>query len=179
MSPHVRPLGDTNCLHCPPHSDTSLDACSSGTLPSVYKTARRHFPNEDKLTLVVLLFWGFIILSAIFVWNSVTFCCPCGVPFVRFCAQHLISAVGHVLLHANCWGVDRLSLPGNRVRCSDNHSCFLDTVCCLGFFKPLKPSGYHMYRQCKVQQLHVQPTQCIYVSCVDLGTNSDYFPIQH
>jgi hypothetical protein len=22
-------------------------------------------------------------------------------------------------------------------------------------------------------------TQCIYVFCVDLGTNSDYFPIQH
>jgi len=22
------------------------------------------------------------------------------------------------------------------------------------------------------------PTQCIYVFCVDLGTNSDYFPIQ-
>ena len=23
------------------------------------------------------------------------------------------------------------------------------------------------------------PTQCIYVFCVDLRTNSDYFPIQH
>jgi len=27
--------------------------------------------------------------------------------------------------------------------------------------------------------LHVLPTQCIYVFCVDLRTNSDYFPIQH
>ena len=26
---------------------------------------------------------------------------------------------------------------------------------------------------------HVWPTQCIYVFCVDLRTNSDYFPIQH
>ena len=26
---------------------------------------------------------------------------------------------------------------------------------------------------------HVLPTQCIYVFCVDLRTNSDYFPIQH
>jgi len=30
-----------------------------------------------------------------------------------------------------------------------------------------------------IQQLHVLPTQCIYVFCVDLRTNSDYFPIQH
>ena len=30
-----------------------------------------------------------------------------------------------------------------------------------------------------IQQFYVQPTQCIYVFCVDLRTNSDYFPIQH
>ena len=30
-----------------------------------------------------------------------------------------------------------------------------------------------------VQQFHVLPTQCIYVFCVDLRTNSHYFPIQH
>ena len=30
-----------------------------------------------------------------------------------------------------------------------------------------------------IQQLYVLPTQCIYVFCVDLRTNSDYFPIQH
>ena len=29
------------------------------------------------------------------------------------------------------------------------------------------------------QQFCVLPTQCIYVFCVDLRTNSDYFPIQH
>jgi hypothetical protein len=28
-------------------------------------------------------------------------------------------------------------------------------------------------------QFHVLPTQYIYVFCVDLRTNSDYFPIQH
>jgi len=28
------------------------------------------------------------------------------------------------------------------------------------------------------QQFYVLPTQCIYVFCVDLRTNSDYFPIQ-
>ena len=36
-----------------------------------------------------------------------------------------------------------------------------------------------IYRQFNIQQFHVLPTQCIYVFCVDLRTNSDYFPIQH
>ena len=35
-----------------------------------------------------------------------------------------------------------------------------------------------MYRQFNIQQLYVLPTQCICVFCVDLRTNSDYFPIQ-
>ena len=30
-----------------------------------------------------------------------------------------------------------------------------------------------------IQQFYVLPTQCIYVFCVDLRTNSDYFHIQH
>ena len=30
-----------------------------------------------------------------------------------------------------------------------------------------------------VQQFYVLPTPCICVFCVDLRTNSDYFPIQH
>jgi len=36
-----------------------------------------------------------------------------------------------------------------------------------------------MYRQFNIQQFYVLPTQCIYVFCVDLRTNSDCFPIQH
>ena len=40
-------------------------------------------------------------------------------------------------------------------------------------------SGHYMYRQFNIQQFHVLPTQCIYVFCVDLRTNSHYFPIQH
>jgi hypothetical protein len=35
-----------------------------------------------------------------------------------------------------------------------------------------------MYHQFNIQQFYVLPTQCIYVFCVDLTTNSDYFPIQ-
>ena len=44
---------------------------------------------------------------------------------------------------------------------------------------PLKPSGHYMYLQFNIQQSYVLPTQCICVFCVDLRTNSDYFPIQH
>jgi hypothetical protein len=33
--------------------------------------------------------------------------------------------------------------------------------------------------RCNIQQFYVLPTQCVYVFCVDLRTNSDYFPIQH
>jgi len=40
-------------------------------------------------------------------------------------------------------------------------------------------SGQYVYREFNTQQLYVLPTQCIYVFCVDLRTNSHYFPIQH
>jgi len=36
-----------------------------------------------------------------------------------------------------------------------------------------------MYHQFNIQQIYVLPTHCIYVFCLDLRTNSDYFPIQH
>ena len=45
--------------------------------------------------------------------------------------------------------------------------------------EPLKPYGHYIYQQYNIHKLHVLPTQCIYVFCVDLRTNSDYFPIQH
>ena len=48
-------------------------------------------------------------------------------------------------------------------------------------------SGHHMYRtvvtvctaRFNIFKFYVLPTQCICVFCVDLRTNSDYFPIQH
>ena len=46
-------------------------------------------------------------------------------------------------------------------------------------FHFLKPSGHYIYHQFNIQQLYILPTQCIYVFCVDLRTNSDYFPIPH
>ena len=42
-----------------------------------------------------------------------------------------------------------------------------------------QPSGHYMYHQFNIQQFYVLLTQCIYVFCVDLRTNSHYFPIQH
>ena len=35
-----------------------------------------------------------------------------------------------------------------------------------------------MYRQFNIQQLYALPTQCIYVFCVDLRTNSDLCHLQ-
>ena len=43
----------------------------------------------------------------------------------------------------------------------------------------LNLTGYYMYRQFNIQQFYVLLTQCMYVFCADLRTNSDYFPIQH
>jgi len=31
----------------------------------------------------------------------------------------------------------------------------------------------------KIHKFYVLPTHCIYVFCVDLRTNSDYFTVQH
>ena len=55
----------------------------------------------------------------------------------------------------------------------------MDFIANVDVFISLKPSGHYMYLQFNIQQFYVLPTQCIYVFCVDLRTNSDYFPIQH
>jgi len=47
------------------------------------------------------------------------------------------------------------------------------------FINPSNPSGHYTYHQFNIQQFYVLPTQCIYVFCVDLRTNSVYFPIPH
>jgi hypothetical protein len=43
----------------------------------------------------------------------------------------------------------------------------------------LQPNGHYTYHQFNIKQMNVLPTQCIYVFCVDLKTDSDYFPIHH
>ena len=60
--------------------------------------------------------------------------------------------------------------------------CAVRTGCCniiQPLDDPLKPSGHYMYHQFNIQQFYVLPTHCIYLFCVDLRTNSHYFPIQH
>jgi len=53
-------------------------------------------------------------------------------------------------------------------------------IACSGcVFRPIKPGGHSLYRQFNIQQFYVVPTHCIYVFYVDVGTNSNYFPIEH
>ena len=47
------------------------------------------------------------------------------------------------------------------------------------YIETSQPSGHYMYHQFNIKQFHVLSTQCIYVFCVDLRTNSDYFTVQH
>jgi len=53
------------------------------------------------------------------------------------------------------------------------------TICTTQWSLYVPHSGHYMYRQFNIQQFYVLPTHCIYVFCVDLSTNSRYFPIQH
>ena len=43
----------------------------------------------------------------------------------------------------------------------------------------LNPTGHVMHQQFNIQQLYVLPTQCIYVFCIYLRTNSDLCHLQH
>jgi hypothetical protein len=45
-------------------------------------------------------------------------------------------------------------------------------------FANYEPSGHYMYHQFNIQQFYVMPTQGIYVFCVDLRINCDYFRIE-
>jgi hypothetical protein len=56
--------------------------------------------------------------------------------------------------------------------------CYLHTYIRVSL-NSLKPSGYYIYHRFNTQQFYVLPAQCIYVFCVDVRTNIDYFAIQH
>ena len=47
------------------------------------------------------------------------------------------------------------------------------------FISLLKPTGHVMHQQFNIQQLYALPTNCIYVFCMDLKTNSDLYHLQH
>jgi len=60
-----------------------------------------------------------------------------------------------------------------------NIYCPVVTICTAQWSLYVPHSGHCTYHQFNIQQFYVLPTHCIYVFCVDLRTNSDYFSIQH
>jgi len=79
--------------------------------------------------------------------------------------QNKVVLLEWIYVHKLCAGGDRWECDG-----------FLELT---RNFNRLDSSGHYMYRQFNIQQFYVLPTQCIYVFCVDLRTNSNYFPTQH
>jgi len=57
--------------------------------------------------------------------------------------------------------------------------CSVQSYVICGIINTLQPSGHYTYSQFNIQQFYVLSTHRIYVFCVDLRTNSEYFPIQH
>jgi hypothetical protein len=77
--------------------------------------------------------------------------------------------------------VDRFSKAATKIR---QWTLFLVSAVCYYSSKPnsltpRSPVVTLCTARFNIQQCYVLPTQCIYVFCVDLRTNSDYFPIQH
>jgi len=70
----------------------------------------------------------------------------------------------------------RLPKPGSNLHLDDSCWYFISRslkLCfCVSLFDPVKP-------RLNIQQFYFLPKQCICVFCVDLRTNSEYFPIQH
>jgi hypothetical protein len=78
----------------------------------------------------------------------------------------------------------RVSSRSRELRNEHDHLCYYVVVC--GSKKLVwRPSTVAIYcnrprtARCNIKQFYVLPTQCIYVFCVDLRTNSNYFPMQH
>ena len=49
----------------------------------------------------------------------------------------------------------------------------------IGGFNRSRTSDYFTHGQFNIQQFYIPSTECIYMFCVDLRTNSDYFTVQH
>ena len=84
-------------------------------------------------------------------------CCGCDIPFLQGYVTEFVGT-------ESCYSSDENVMQGSAES-----------------LNAVKPSGHFtsIYRQFNIQQFYVLPTQCIYVFCVDLRTNSDYFPMQH
>jgi len=77
--------------------------------------------------------------------------------------------------------VTLLSVPGPYTLRLLVRSVLSDSLHLCSCLNSLEPSGYNMYCTTMfiTQKFYVLPTRSIYVFCVDLRTNSDYFSIQH
>jgi len=56
---------------------------------------------------------------------------------------------------------------------------FITQICTSQWSLHVPHSGHYMYHQFNTHYSTFCPHSCVYVFCVDLRTNSDYFPIQH
>jgi hypothetical protein len=75
--------------------------------------------------------------------------------------------------------VDTRDTDWTEIECTLQYIIYFESLSLNDEINILEPSGHYMYHQFNIQQFLVLPIQCIYVFCVDLRTNSDYFPIQH
>ena len=86
----------------------------------------------------------------------------------------------HVTVQTRHWGVVLLwNLVIGTVHCFRWTESFVIYPLKAHWSLYVPHSGHYMHHQFNIQQFYVLPTHCIYVFCVDLRTNSDYFPIQH
>ena len=97
--------------------------------------------------------------------------------------EHTHTVATHGMTSVKCAAIlalDRRS--GGRTLLNPNDWCCVEVHCnspSEATINPLKSRGYCTYQQFNIHKFYVLPTQCIYVFCVDLRTNSDYFPKLH
>ena len=122
-----------------------------------------------------------LVQTSLAAWNSSQYLRSLQIPFTEFnCNRQLLRMVVYMRLEliSNCrHGITVLKLTVFvtwrfhelfQLAVTNHSATSFDN-------NPLQPSGHCMYRQFNIQHLYVLPTQCIYVFCVDLRTNRDYF----
>jgi hypothetical protein len=91
----------------------------------------------------------------------------------------------HVIFQRNLNFLGRF-WKNTRIKCIENPSSGRRVVQCGRTDGQTDKARHNENKYCRFLQFseragkfYVLPTQCIYVFCVDLRTNSGYFPIQH
>jgi hypothetical protein len=88
-----------------------------------------------------------------------------------------VAKLKHISIRATN-GTSEDEVPG--MSCAVHFTIFVSSTL-LSKYTPTLPSTVVTIctTMFNIQQFYVLPTQCIYVFCVDLRTNSDYFTVQH